>query len=129
MGSAATSDRPTMQNFMDVLSERDLFFIDSLTTARSVAYEEAVKHGIPAMKNRIFLDYDNESHKQIKANLATLVRAAQATGFAVGIGHPHPMTADVLLQEIPRLQQEGVRFVTISEMLALKDLVQLGQDN
>ncbi len=129
MGSAATSDRNTMKTFMDILTNRDLFFIDSLTTSRSVAYEEAVRHGIPALKNRIFLDYDNEDHNKVKANLKTLVRSAKSSGFALGIGHPHPTTADVLLQEIPKLQKQGIRFVTVSEMMALRDLAQIQQGN
>jgi len=121
MGSAATSDTPTMRALMSVLQKRDLFFVDSLTSANSVAYAEAVRAGIPAARNRIFLDYDNENQRAITANLARLVQSARAAGFAVGIGHPHPATAAVLAREIPRLVQEGVRFVTVSELMALRD--------
>jgi polysaccharide deacetylase 2 family uncharacterized protein YibQ len=121
MGSAATSDRPTMAALMQVLRGRDLLFIDSLTTSRSVAYAEAVKAGLPAAKNRIFLDYDSDNQVTIKANLEVLVQSARSSGFALGIGHPHRATAEVLAREIPRLVREGVRFVTVSEMLALRD--------
>jgi len=121
MGSAATSDLPTMSTLMSLLRERDLFFVDSLTSARSVAYHEAVRAGIPAARNRIFLDYDSENEITIAANLAQLVRSARSAGFAVGIGHPHRATAAVLAREIPRLMKEGVRFVTVSELLALRD--------
>lgn len=123
MGSAATSDRATMGLLMDQLAERGLIFLDSLTTSRSVAYEVALEHGLPALRNRIFLDYDHEDEARIAANLAALVRSARSTGFAVGIGHPHPATAQVLARELPRLAAEGVRFVTVSEMLALKGAV------
>jgi len=121
MGSAATSDPETMALFMAALKERDLFFVDSLTSARSVAYAEAVKAGLPAARNRIFLDYDNEDESKIKANLEALVRSARSSGFALGIGHPHRSTAAVLAREIPRLAAQGVRFVTVSEMLALQE--------
>gem|GEM_PF-1364544 len=121
MGSAATSDPQTMTTLMEVLGERHLLFIDSLTSANSVAYAEARKAGLPTAKNRIFLDYDNENHAAIKANLEVLVRSARSSGFALGIGHPHPATAEVLAREVPRLMKEGVRFVTVSEMLALRD--------
>jgi polysaccharide deacetylase 2 family uncharacterized protein YibQ len=122
MGSAATSDPETMAALMKALRSRHLLFIDSLTSSASVAYAEAVKAGLPTAKNRIFLDYDNENQTTIKANLEVLVRTARSSGFALGIGHPHPATADVLAQEIPRLVAEGVRFVTVSEMLALREL-------
>lgn len=121
MGSAATSDEPTMRALMSVLKGRDLFFVDSLTSSRSVAYAEAVRAGIPAEKNRIFLDYDNENESAIAANLARLVQSARSGGFAVGIGHPHPATAAVLAREIPRLVKQGVRFVTVSELMALRE--------
>ncbi len=120
MGSAATSDPATMKALMAVLRQRDLFFIDSLTSSSSVAHAEAVKAGLPSARNRIFLDYDNENHATIKANLEVLVRTARTSGFALGIGHPHRATAEVLAREIPRLQKEGVRFVTVSEFLALQ---------
>ena len=121
MGSAATSDRPTMAALMKALGSRDLLFIDSLTSSKSVAYAEAQKAGLPSAKNRIFLDYDSENPATIKANLEVLVRSARSSGFALGICHPHRATAEVLAREIPRLIKEGVRFVTVSEMLALKE--------
>ncbi len=121
MGSAATSDTPTMRALMSVLRDRDLYFVDSLTSARSVAYAEAGRAGIPAERNRIFLDYDNENESAIVANLERLVQSARSSGFAVGIGHPHRATAAVLARELPRLVREGVRFVTVSELMALRE--------
>ena len=120
MGSAATGDVALMADLMAVLKERGLFFVDSVTSARSVAWEEAKRADLPTEQNRIFLDYDNEDAGRIAANLARLVRSARRTGFALGIGHPHPATADVLARELPRLAAEGVRFVTVSEYLALR---------
>ena len=107
---------------MKALGDRDLLFIDSLTSSKSVAHAEARQAGLPTAKNRIFLDYDNENQVTIKANLEVLVKSARSVGFALGIGHPHRATAEVLAREIPRLQAEGVRFVTVSEMLALREM-------
>ena len=120
MGSAATSDQPTMDHLMAALARRGLLFLDSLTSSRSVAYATARSAGVPALKNRIFLDADHEDEQSIRRNLDRLVQAARAGGFAVGIGHPHPATASVLKREIPRLVAEGVTFVTVSEMHALQ---------
>lgn len=120
MGSAATSDLQTMVTLMDILKKRDLFFIDSLTSSKSVAHSEALGAGIPSLRNRIFLDYDSENERTIAANLEVLVRTARQKGFALGIGHPHRATWRVLAREIPRLQKQGVLFVTVSEMMAMK---------
>jgi polysaccharide deacetylase 2 family uncharacterized protein YibQ len=120
MGSAATADAPTMAVLMGELRRRGFFFVDSQTTDRSVAYAEAVRAGAPALRNRIFLDHDEPQPAVVRQRLATLVDAARARGFAVGIAHPHAVTAQVLGAEVPRLQAEGVRFVTVSELLALQ---------
>jgi polysaccharide deacetylase 2 family uncharacterized protein YibQ len=120
MGSRATADRPTMARLMKVLAHEGLFFLDSLTTPRSVAGEEARRAGVPTLANRIFLDQVQPDRDTIRAALARLLRVAQRTGFAVGIGHPYAETVAVLRAELPRLQREGVRFVTLSELLALQ---------
>jgi len=120
MGSAATADQATMDNLMVELKGRNLFFLDSLTTARSVAYESALSAGLPAARNKVFLDHDHQDTDRIRRQLRKLADRARSSGFAVGIGHPHSTTLAVLRQELPRLQSQGVLFVTMSELLALQ---------
>ncbi len=120
MGSRATADRATMDRVMKLLAQRGLLFLDSLTTPHSVAAEAAARVGIPALHNRIFLDQREPSREQIRKNLARLIQAARQSGFAVGIGHPYAETLAVLSDELPRWQREGVRFVTLSELAALR---------
>lgn len=119
MGSAATADSTLMATFMELLARRQLLFVDSLTSPTSVAFAAARRAGVPALRNRIFLDADRDSQEAIAANLATLVAAARLHGAAVGIGHPYVATAEVLARDLDRYEAEGVRFVTISELLAL----------
>lgn len=120
MGSAATADLPLMSNLMAQLHARGLRFVDSLTTPRSVAYRAARDAGVPAARNRLFLDVDYKDQVAIAKNLAALVAVARKTGQVVGIGHPHPATAEVLVRELPRYAAAGIRFVTVSELLALE---------
>ncbi|MBU1676697.1 divergent polysaccharide deacetylase family protein, partial [bacterium] len=120
MGSAATADPSTMERLMAVLRARDLFFLDSMTTSRSVAVETARRAGVPVLSSRLFLDQKERSREQVRSLLARLVRAARATGAAVGICHPYPETLAVLAEELPRYRNAGIRFVTASEMLALQ---------
>ncbi len=120
MGSAATADRATMDAVMSVLRERGMFFIDSLTTPKSVAWEAARDAGVPCLRNQGFLDPEPRTQEEVRTQLAKLVRRARKRGFALAIGHPLPETAAVLAQEIPRLRAEGIRFVTVSEMMALR---------
>ncbi|MFO7655340.1 MAG: divergent polysaccharide deacetylase family protein [Candidatus Krumholzibacteriia bacterium] len=122
MGSRATADRATMSRLMRVLRERGLHYVDSLTTPRSVAYAEAQRAGLASARSRIFLDEGRPDAAGVRRNLDALVRAARAGGFAVGIGHPHAATLEALAAELPRLAAAGVRFVTVSELIALQTL-------
>jgi len=120
MGSRATTDRATMRILMAVLAERGLYFVDSMTATESVGYREAVRAGLAAERNRIFLDANHDDAAEVRRNLGQLVSAARSGGFALGIGHPHAETLQVLRAEIPRLIAAGVRFVTVSELIALR---------
>lgn len=120
MGSAATADLPLMAVLMEQLHRRGLRFVDSLTTPHSVAYRAARDAGVPALRNRLFLDVDWQDQDAIAGKLEKLVDVARKRGRVVGICHPHPAIAAVLARELPRYQAAGVRFVTASELMALE---------
>lgn len=120
MGSAATADVVTMERLMRVLGKRGLFFLDSMTTPHSVAVESARREGVPVLSSRLFLDQADRDRDQVRRLLGRLVSAARATGAAVGICHPYPETLAVLAEELPRYRDQGIRFVTASELLALQ---------
>jgi uncharacterized protein len=116
MGSLLTEDPGAMDELMSDLKPRGLFFIDSLTTAGSVACRMASKEGVPSASRRVFLD-DSSDEAAIKAQLERLVRLAKKYGTAIAIGHPRPSTLEVLKEEIPELPARGVRVVKISEAI------------
>ena len=120
MGSAATADPALMAALADELAARDLFFVDSLTTPRSVAARRMREAGVPTLVNRIFLDQSTTSREQVRELLARLVKSARARGAAVGLCHPYPETLAILSEELPRLREQGLRMVTVSELLALE---------
>ena len=108
-GSRATESRELMAPFMQVLKSRGLVFVDSRTTGKSVAYDEARKAGVPALQNRGFLDN------------STVVRNAQKRGALLIICHFRPATVAFLEELNARYKNLPVRFVTVPEMLALTD--------
>lgn len=56
MGSRATADLDTVRSVLAVARERDLLFLDSRTTARSVVAGEARRLGVPVAERDVFLD-------------------------------------------------------------------------
>lgn len=116
MGSKATADRKTMQALMQALKRRDLFFVDSHTTARTQAAAAAREAGVWSVRNDHFLDDQEASAEGVAANLQKLVADARKRGVAIGIAHPRPETLEALRRLLPRMQAEGVDFVGIDAL-------------
>ncbi len=116
MGSALTEDKAAMRPVMETLKRRGMFFVDSMTTDRSVAAEAAREAGVRSASRRVFLD-DSSDPAYIKAQVGLLVRLARRDGSAVAIGHPRPNTLAVLRREIPALRQNGVELVPVSRLV------------
>jgi polysaccharide deacetylase 2 family uncharacterized protein YibQ len=116
-GSQATTDPALMQALMPLLREDRLFYIDSRTTAATVAYDTARASGVRcAFRNVPFLD-DLQEESAIRKQLEIAIRDAKKTGEAVAIGHPHPATLKALSEVLPQAAAQGVRLVHASDLV------------
>jgi len=116
MGSALTQNKQAMSWVMEVLKQQQLYFIDSLTSPNSVAFQQAKQLGLPSLKRHIFLDneIDEQSlHKQWNKAL----RIAQQHGEAIIIGHPYPESHAFLAQQLPKLPAQNIELVPASQLL------------
>lgn len=111
-GSKLTQQLVPMQVIMLVLKEKNMFFVDSKTSDKSVAKATAEMLLVPNTERNIFLDHVADK-ATIKAQLDKAVALAKKNGFAVVIGHPRPLTMEVILQELPGLTKE-IEFVPVS---------------
>ncbi len=116
MGSRFTEDRRGMTTVMSVLRERGLFFVDSLTTGRSVAVAVALDNGVPVLQRDVFLD-NVADVELITVELQRLARKAVQNGQAIGICHPYPETLQALQRELPKLAEQGVQIVPVASLL------------
>jgi len=116
-GSQATADAALMDELMPVLRDRRLFYVDSRTTAATVAYDTAQDFGVrSAFRNVPFLD-DVAEVAAVRKQLALALRGAREKGEAVAIGHPHPATLQALREVLPQAQERGVHLVHASELV------------
>lgn len=114
-GSLITRHPGHMHWLMEEIGARQgLFFVDSYTTADSVALQLAREAGIASVRRDVFLDPDNRQGT-LEREFARLERLARTRGMAVGIGHPHPATLDFLERALPTLADERIELVSISE--------------
>ena len=95
MGSAFTEDSTGMVAVANYLRDRNWFFLDSVTSGRSVATEVMRAHGVAVLSRDVFLD-DTRDEVQIASQLQKAFQHARKHGSAVAIGHPYPETIRAL---------------------------------
>ncbi len=118
MGSRLTADSLRMGWLMQALMFRsDLYFVDSRTTAATVAEREARRRALPATHRDVFIDYRDDA-AIIDSQLEELIARAHRRGSALGIGHPLPKTMAALERWLPTLQRRGVELVPVSRLVA-----------
>jgi uncharacterized protein len=116
-GSLATSDPHLMAELMPLLRTHHLFFIDSRTTAATVAYDSAQSAGVPcAFRNVPFLD-DVQEVAAIRRQFQLALKEAREKHEAVAIGHPHPETLRALSELLPEAEAEGIHLVHASDLV------------
>lgn len=116
MGSLLTEDRFVMRILLEEMQKRGLFFLDSRTSSRTVAYSVAKSIGIKSGGRDVFLDNKTDIG-YIKGQIDTAIRIAKKKGEATAIGHAKPETAAAILEKLPDFEQQGIEIVTISRVL------------
>jgi uncharacterized protein len=120
-GSRLTALTEPMDWLMSAMAMHPgLYFVDSRTSAGSVAFRAALAHRVPAAERQVFLDNDR-GEENVRRAFHELVARARQNERALAIGHPYPETLKVLEQEIPRLGLYGVRLVAPSELIARRE--------
>ncbi|MGB5985043.1 MAG: divergent polysaccharide deacetylase family protein [Desulfobacterales bacterium] len=116
MGSRFTACSGKIEPALEVIKAHGLYFVDSVTSQRSVAHRTARQMGLSAGYNRYFIDpVIRESF--IYSRLVQLETAALSKGQVIGIGHPHPSTARALARFARSPATVGPRWAYVSEIM------------
>lgn len=105
MGSRMTANSTQMYQIFTVLKKRDLFFIDSRTTAETLCKPSARLFQLPFSQRDVFLDNVHQA-EAIRRQLDQLILIAENHGEAVGIAHPYAVTVDVLREMLPEIRKK-----------------------
>jgi len=116
MGSRATEDARIMGIIFKELKKRKLYFLDSFVSSNSVCQDLAHQMQLKFAKRDIFLD-NTEEASYIKNQINKLKIRARIYDTAIGIGHNHKVTLEVLKEMMPKLAKEGYKFVFVSELV------------
>lgn len=119
-GSRATEDEKTMSAVMDELAKRQLLFLDSNTSTKTIAYDAAKKKGLKSFKNSHFLDNVPDQVK-IAHEMRFTIEAAKERGSAIAICHLRTETV-VFLEDLAKwnLAAMGVRLVTLPQLVDIE---------
>ena len=116
MGSKITEDREIMEIILEEIREYNLFFIDSITTKDSIAYEVAQEMEIKSAVRSVFLDNENDM-EYIKGQMLEVQETALREGEVIAIGHSRVNTFYVLKRMVPELIKAGIEIVPVSELV------------
>jgi polysaccharide deacetylase 2 family uncharacterized protein YibQ len=116
MGSKITEDREVMEIVLEEIKGYNLFFIDSVTTKHSIAYEAAQEMEIKSAVRSVFLDNENDM-EYIKGQMLEVQEIALREGEVIAIGHSRINTFYVLKRMIPELIKAGIEIVPVSELV------------
>lgn len=119
MGSILTTDPKAMEWVMQTISEYPFYFVDSRTSANSVAAQTAEKYHIPNLSRDIFLDHV-QTREFIQEQFLKLLDIAQKNGTAIAIGHPHPETVAYLSWALSKLDEKGFAIATVSGLWQMR---------
>ena len=123
MGSAFTQDKTKMEEFLKIVKEKNLIFVDSFTSPKSVAYKTAKTMGIPTLQNEVFLDNEDNLDYILK-QLSIFKKRIKRDGSCVAIGHIHKKNLPAALSKIiPEFEKEEITFLTVSEYLKSDTLI------
>lgn len=109
-GSKFTSDYDSMMKLYTVLGRYNLIFIDSRTSADTVASKVAKNFHKKLLSRDVFID-NVADISYIQNQLKKAVAKAKQKGFAIAIGHPHPKTLQALKMSAALLKDVKLVYV------------------
>lgn len=115
MGSRITEDKKISAIVMAEAKKRQLYFLDSFVTAKSVCREISSKIKVRFARRDVFLD-NQDDPVYIRAQLIKLKNLAKGQQTVIAIGHDRRNTLTVLNQMLPAMKKEGYEFVFVSKI-------------
>jgi len=119
MGSKASSDESIISAVLDIIKEKDLYFVDSRTADHPIGKKIADAKGVRCYDRNIFLD-GQQSKSFVKGRLAEAADVALKKSYAVAIGHVGieggKVTAEAIGEMLPEFDRRNIELVYVSEL-------------
>ncbi|MBW2603104.1 MAG: divergent polysaccharide deacetylase family protein [Deltaproteobacteria bacterium] len=119
MGSKMTTIAPQLYQIFSILKKRKLYFIDSRTTVDTICRPSAHLLKVPFAQKDVFIDHIS-TPDFVREQIHRLIKIAGSHGEAIGIGHPHTATYEVLREMLPELKEKTI-LVRASDIVNIAD--------
>lgn len=103
-GSKFTADETAMNRLIYALKQKNIYFIDSRTTAQTKAPKVLKNFGLKYLSRDVFLDHHMEKEYVLK-QIKQAIKVAKRHGSAIAIGHPHKNTLQALSESKKLLKE------------------------
>ncbi|RCX18757.1 hypothetical protein DFR58_10426 [Anaerobacterium chartisolvens] len=119
MGSKASSDEDIVSAVLDIIKEKDLYFVDSRTANQPISKKIADTKGVRCYERDVFID-GQQPKSFVKERLNQAADKAAKKGYAVAIGHVGveggKVTAAAISEMLPEFDRRGIELVYVSEL-------------
>jgi uncharacterized protein len=115
MGSVLTEHVKQMQWTMDILDKQGLYFLDSRTTAQTIAESTAKIWGVPALRRHVFLD-NIRTYKAMDEQFRQAITLGKRSFSVVIIAHPYPETIQFLASKLDQVNSQ-IELVPLQQLL------------
>ena len=117
MGSLFTESPSKLDPVMKLLRERDFYFLDSVTTRKSVAFTRARRHGLPAgRRNFEFID-NKPGEKYSVKQFKRLIARTSTHKALITIMHDRKHSVAALAKMIDPIRKAGIELTYASALL------------
>jgi len=96
-GSKFTSNEVAMNRLIFALNANHIRFVDSRTTAKTMAPKVLENFGMKYVARDVFLDHHMDK-AYVKKQIKEAIKVAKAHGHAIAIGHPHKDTLEAIAE-------------------------------
>lgn len=115
MGSRFTTASDSLRPILDALKKRGLMFVDSRSSARSVAPGISREINLPHAVNNRFID-NEASRVAIDRRLAEIEGVARSQGYGLAMGFPYPVTIERVAEWAATVEDRGFVIAPVSAL-------------
>jgi polysaccharide deacetylase 2 family uncharacterized protein YibQ len=116
MGSRFSASRDDFQPVLDVLRRRGLLYVDNRSTPQSTVSAIAADIKLAAVSANRVIDTD-PTRAAVDKRLSELEDIARASGSALGVGQPYPVTLERLSVWAQGLEERGLVLAPVSALI------------